>query len=541
VADLSTSELHRRLDADRDLRHLLESRARTHADKTFLRFGQRSLSFAELDSLADRAATAMLERGVGRGDAVALMMRNCVEWLAAWFGAVKLGAVVVPVNVAFRGDGLTHILNDSRAALLLLDADLIPQLDAVTPHLAHLRRVVVRETPGADGNGRETTSEFLAGPSSRPPAVDLRLKDPAAILYTSGTTGPAKGCVLPHGQYIAAAHQMAVNLEYDHTDTLYSCLPLFHINAQNYSVLCAWSAGATLALDATFTASGFWRRLIDTGTTAFNIIGGIPLMLWAQPPSPLDTAHRARVAFGVPVPTELWPRWEQRFGVRVVYAYGMTENGLPTLFPYSHTPAPAALRGSGGRASASAEVAIVDEDDRPVAPGTVGEVVTRPRIGHTMMLEYFNNPGATAAALRNCWFHTGDLGYLDEDGYFFYVDRKKDAMRRRGEMVSSWDVEAAVRKHPAVADCAAYGVPSPLGEEEIMVALVVAAGTELDRPALLAFCRERLAGFQVPRYVRVVEALPRTQTERVEKYRFRAEGITGDTWDALAQAALRSG
>jgi crotonobetaine/carnitine-CoA ligase len=232
----------------------------------------------------------------------------------------------------------------------------------------------------------------------------------------------------------------------------------------------------------------------------------------------------------VPVPLEIWEHWEQRFGVRIVYAYGMTENGLPTLFPYTATPAAPHLRGSGGQASASAEVGIVDEDDMPVAAAEVGEIVTRPKIANTAMLEYFENPAATAAATRNCWFHTGDLGYLDGEGYLFYVDRKKDAMRRRGEMVSSWDVEVAVRKFPGVLDCAAYGVPSELGEDEIMVAVVPAS--DLDPAALHEFCAEQLAAFQVPRYVRQVDALPRTQTERIEKYKLRADGVTADTWDS---------
>jgi crotonobetaine/carnitine-CoA ligase len=236
------------------------------------------------------------------------------------------------------------------------------------------------------------------------------------------------------------------------------------------------------------------------------------------------------------VPLDVWERWEQRFGVRIVYAYGMTENGLPTLFPYSATPAAEHLRGSGGQASASAEVAIVDEDENPAAPGEVGEIVTRPKIANTAMLEYFGNPAATASATRNCWFHTGDLGYLDAEGYLFYVDRKKDAMRRRGEMVSSWDVEAAVRKFPGVLDCAAYGVPSELGEDEIMVAVVPAGAVDgaFDPGALHEFCADQLAPFQVPRYVRRVDALPRTQTERIEQYKLRAAGVTADTWDSRA-------
>jgi crotonobetaine/carnitine-CoA ligase len=240
------------------------------------------------------------------------------------------------------------------------------------------------------------------------------------------------------------------------------------------------------------------------------------------------------VAFGVPVPTDIWPDWEERFGVRIVYAYGMTENGLPTIFPGDATPAAPSLRGSGGQASASADVAIVDEDDGLVGPGVVGEIVTRPKIPWTMMLEYYGNPAATLSAWRNGWFHTGDIGYLDEAGYFFYADRKKDAMRRRGEMISYWDVEAVSAGYPGVREVAAYGVPAQLGEDEIMAALVVDDPGSFSPAGFLKFCADRMAVFQVPRYVRLVSEFPRTQTERVEKYKLRAEGVTADTFDGLA-------
>jgi len=337
--------------------------------------------------------------------------------------------------------------------------------------------------------------------------------------------------VLPHGYYLVAAEQMVQNCEYDEDSVLYSCLPLFHINAQNYTVLCGMAASGKVVLDDRFTASGFWQRLVDCGATAFNFIGGIPLMLWNQPESPLDKQHKARIAFGVPVPKEIWPQWEERFGCRVVYAYGMTENALPALFPLSATPAPGHLRGAGGKASDSAEVAIVDEHDNPLEPGQIGEVVTRPKIPWSMMLEYYKMPEQTKDAFTNCWFHTGDLGYIDEEGYFFYEDRKKDAMRRRGEMISSWQVETVVGKFSGVEECAAVAVPSEVGEDEILVAVVPRKGATISPLDLIEFCEQEMAFFQVPRYFRIVEELPKTQTQRVEKYRIRKEGLTGKCWD----------
>jgi crotonobetaine/carnitine-CoA ligase len=209
----------------------------------------------------------------------------------------------------------------------------------------------------------------------------------------------------------------------------------------------------------------------------------------------------------------------------------MTENALPVLFPLSATPTPEQLWGSGGKASDSAEVAIFDEHDNHVGPGQIGEVVTRPKIPWSMMIEYYKMPEQTKDALRNCWFHTGDLGYIDEEGYFFYVDRRKDAIRRRGEMISSWQVESVVDKFPSVEECAAVPVPSEVGEDEILVAVVPKEGSTISPPDLIEFCEQKMAYFQVPRYVRIVDELPKTQTQRVEKHRVRREGLTGKCWD----------
>jgi crotonobetaine/carnitine-CoA ligase len=324
---------------------------------------------------------------------------------------------------------------------------------------------------------------------------------------------------------------MRWNCEYNEDSVVYTCLPLFHINAQNYTVLCTIAAGGTVVIDDRFTASGFWQRLIDCGATAFNFIGGIPLILWNQPESPLEKQHNVKIAFGVPVPKSIWPQWEERFGCRIVYAYGMTENALPVLFPFSATPAPAHLRGSGGKASDSAKVAIFDKHDKPVEPEQIGEVVTQPKIPGSMMTEYYNMPEQTKDAFRNGWFHTGDLGYLDREGYFFYVDRSKDAIRRRGEMISSWQVESVVGKFENVAECAAVAVPSEVGEDEILVAVVPREGATFLPRELIEFCEREMAFFQVPRYLRIMDQLPKTQTQRVEKYRIREEGLTGECWD----------
>ena len=530
---MSTQKLARKMWEYGSLRGLLELRARELQDKAFLQFKGVTYTYAELDSLANRAANGLLELGIQRGGKVAVMMRNCPEWLGVWFGCAKIGAIICPVNVAFKGDGLAYQLRDSDSTVVIIDDAYVERLEPIKHELGVPKAIAVRRT-GAPFESRDEIlelSRLLDAPAEPPPAIELGPWDPASILYTSGTTGPPKGCVLPHGQYLVAAEQMVWNCEYDKDSVVYTCLPLFHINAQNYTVLCVMAAGGTVVLDERFSASEFWQKLVECGATAFNYVGGIPLILWNQPESQAEKQHNARIAFGVPVPKDIWPRWEERFRCRIVYAYGMTENALPTLFPLSATPAPEHLRGSGGKASDSAEVAIVDEHDNPLGPGQIGEVVTRPKIPWSMMLEYYKMAEQTKDALGNCWFHTGDLGYIDEEGYFFFVDRKKDAIRRRGEMISSWQVESVVGKFPGVEECAAVAVPSEVGEDEILVAVVPKEGSIISPPEMIAFCEQRMAYFQVPRYVKIVSELPKTQTQRVEKHRIRREGLTGECWD----------
>ncbi|MGH9001293.1 MAG: AMP-binding protein [Acidimicrobiia bacterium] len=508
---------------------LLERRAEDHPDRVLLRWEAENYTYGQVEEMANTVANSLLERGVKPGDRVAVMMANSPEWVGVWLGIAKAGAVAVTINTAYLGDGLAYQLQDCGARATVVDEEFAPRLDAIAGEIP-TSQMFVKPQGGELAAGADPLDKLFAGSSARPAIPPLGPQSPCSILYTSGTTGPAKGCLLPHGQYLAAAFLHAANCGYGPETTLYTCLPLFHINAQNYSLLSAMSVGGTLALDAKFTASGFWERLIEVGATAFNFIGFVAQALWNREPSPAEREHRATVAFGAPVPLNIWEAWEERFGCRIVYAYGMTENALPAIFPLADTPAAPEVRGAGGKASPTSDVAIVDDHDFPVPPGTVGEIVTRPKIPWTMMLEYFNRPDATRDAFRNCWFHTGDLGYLDDSGFVFWVDRKKDALRRRGEMVSSWDVEAVVAKFPGVAECAVVGVPSEMSEDDILVAVVPAE--RLDPADLVAFCRERMAAFQVPRYVRFVDSLPRTQTQRVEKYRLRADGATEDTWDA---------
>jgi crotonobetaine/carnitine-CoA ligase len=445
-------------------------------------------------------------------------MGNSADFVLAWWGIVKAGAVEVPVNTAYKGTLLRYVVDHSEAEVVLADPELAAALAAL--ELPRLRHVVVRGQPGFAA---------LREAEDRRPDVELEPWDPAAIMYTSGTTGPSKGVVLPHNYFAnmgaVNADQRAVRSE----DVLYTCLPLFHGNAQLLTFMTGLVAGVPTALGERFSVSGFWPDIHRFGATQFNYIGTI-LTLLLKGEASAEEGHSVRLAWGAGAKAEVWEEFERRFGIEVREAYGMTENGMVL-----YTPAKAPRRGSCGKPIAMADVIVADEHDEEVGPGVVGELLTRPRRPWTMMLGYHRMPDRTIEAFRNLWFHTGDAAYADEDGYVFFVDRLKDAIRRRGENISSFEVEQIANGFPDVVESAAIPVPSEIGEDEVMVC-VVSRGDPAAFPfaEFLDFCREQMPRFMVPRYVRALARLPKTPTERVEKYRLREDGVTADTFDAEA-------
>jgi crotonobetaine/carnitine-CoA ligase len=501
------------------LLELLSLRVAASPHEPALLFGDSRFTWAELDRATDGFSASLAERGIGRGDSVALFMGNHADFVLAWWGIAKAGAVEVPVNTAYKGALLRYVVDDCGARLVLVDPDLATVLSRID--LPNVEHVVVRGSTEFDA--------LLDGRGGRP-RVELEPWDPAAIMYTSGTTGPSKGVVLPHNYFANMGAVNAAQRGVGPEDVLYTCLPLFHGNAQLLTFMTGLVAGVPTAIGERFSVSGFWPDLRRFGATQFNYIGTILTLLLKGEPG-AEEGQSVRLAWGAGAKAETWEAFETRFGIEVREAYGMTENGMVL-----YTPAEAARRGSCGKPIAMADVVVADKHDRPVGPGVVGELLTRPRAPWTMMLGYHRMPDRTADAFRNLWFHTGDAAYADEDGYVYFVDRIKDAIRRRGENISSFEVEQLVNAHPEVVESAAVPVPSELGEDEVLVCLVSRGAPEaFPFDEFAAFCREQMPRFMVPRYVRVVDRLPKTPTERVEKYRLREEGVTVDTWDAEAR------
>jgi crotonobetaine/carnitine-CoA ligase len=491
---------------------LLATRARSHPDAPFLRFREGEWTFAAADVAATELAHGLADAGVKRGDVVASLLPNCPEAALLAFGVTRLGAVHAPINTAFRGPGLAHMLNVTEAEVLVVDNRLAEAVDAVADRL---ERPPMMVPPAAlHGGGREP----IGSPNA--PA------DLAMLMFTSGTTGRSKACMLSHRYAIRQAELLIEHYELRSDDVLYSPYPLFHVDALVLTVTAALVLGTTAAIGARFSVSGFWDEVRDFRATVFDFMGATLTMLHKQPPAPGDRDNPVRLAWGVPVP-EWAPEFERRFGLRVVELYGSTDVGIPVYQPLGEPR----VAGSCGRAVDAYEVRLVDDDGAEVPAGALGEIAVRAREPGLINDGYYGMPEETAATWRDGWFMTGDLATRDADGNIFFVDRRKETIRRRGENISAFEVEEVVLSHPDVLDAAAYGVPSELSEEEVMVAVVARPGHTLDVGDLIAHCATHMAAHMVPRYVDVLDELPRTPTEKVEKYRLVERGVTAATYD----------
>lgn len=496
--------------------------------------GERT-SAAELDGLASRVAGGFAALGPAPGEHVCLMMRASVAALGTWFGLARAGLVEVPLNTASRGPLLAHLLEHARARVVVTDAEFLSLvLDACPAAVTH---VVVHgagepaSDPGRAGRALlDWDALASAGPLVEPPAVDP--DDPTVVLYTSGTTGPPKGVVLSHRANLALAAHTVELMGYTGADRLYSVFPLFHSNARFTSVLPAVQVGAGLVLHSRFSAGGFWDTCRAERITAFNFQGAMLTLLHNRPRRADDADNPVRVGFGAPCPPEITEDFQRRFGVALTEVYGSTEVSIVAQSrPDERRP------GAAGRESPLYHARVVDERGEPVPAGVAGEIVARPKRPGLMFSGYHDMPAETVRAWRDLWFHTGDRGRMDDDGYLYFLDRLSDSIRRRGENISSWEIERVLSTHPRVEAVAAYGVPSALTEDEVMVAVVPVAGAALHPAEVVEHCRGTVTGFALPRYVRIMDALPLTPSQRTEKYRLRADGVTADTWDREAARA----
>ncbi len=511
---------------ERTLGRLLQDRASRHPERTVLVTEDDSVTYGELAERVSRLAGGLVALGVSRGDTVVVMLPNGVDFVATWFAASRIGAVQVSVNTAYRGLLLEHAVKTSGASVAVVAEEHRGLVVLDQGPFAAVRDLVVPGRLDRPSDDPRVLALADLEQQGTAPLADVHPTEPAAIVFSSGTTGPSKGILLSHHYFWFHADQAARRGQVRADERFYTCLPLFHANAQVLSVTAAILTGTTVVLDRRFSASGFWARLRETDATRFNYIGGMIPILMKQPASEADRAHLVRQGIGAAAPADQFEDFEERFGVTLVEAYGQTENCVALANAVGDRRI-----GSVGKPICGFDVDVVDDDDLPVGTDVVGELVFRPQSPHIMMSGYHGMPEAMVGATRNLWFHTGDYVRRDVDGYYYFVDRKKDAIRRRGENISAYEVELVVASHPGVLESAAIAVPSEVGEDEVMVVVVARPGMEVDPLDLVRHCEDRMPYFAVPRFVDVRGELPKTPTHRVEKYRLREDGVTPTTWD----------
>jgi carnitine-CoA ligase len=509
---------------DRTLPAMLQRQASHHGDRALFKCGGTSWRFDEAPDIAARFAGTLAAADIRPGDRIAIMCSNRPEFLESYLGCAWLGAIAVPINIAARGPQLRHILSNSGARLLVIEADLLEALRHVDLNGVALERIWLI------GDGTPTSFDRIAvsgvPPRGNPlPAPAIDPGQTVAILYTSGTTGPSKGVCCPQAQYFWWGYHGIRNLGLREADVLCTTLPLFHTNALG-TFHQALLTGATLVAETRFSASRFWQTLIGHRATITYVLGAMVPILLSREPSPDERKHSVRLALAPGVPAQLLTAFEQRTGIRLIDGYGSTETNF-VIGGMLAEPRP----GTMGKVCGGFDARVIGQNGKDAKDGEPGELVLRSHEPLAFATGYFALPDKTAEAFRGGWFHTGDRAVREADGYYRFVDRLKDAIRRRGENVSSFEVEQVLLSHPDVGQAAVFPVPSELAEDEVMAAIVRRQGSPLTERALCEFCGPRLAKFAVPRFIEFVDELPVTENGKVQKFKLRDRGVTARTWD----------
>ncbi|HZI18851.1 MAG TPA: long-chain fatty acid--CoA ligase [Pyrinomonadaceae bacterium] len=499
----------------KNLRGLLEERAAASPEKVFLvnEADGREYTYRAFDRAVDRTARLLASLGVSKGDAVSLLLPNGAEYVVAYFACFKLGALAGPVNSLLKPEELSFVVSDSGAKALLYGSEFAEQVAQVRAAASALAHAVAfdyepRDTAEFDGPHDGTGVDPWR-------ATEIVPEDEAVIIYTSGTTGRPKGCLLTHANLVANARQIVEWLNFTADDRLLTVMPLFHMNAVTVTTASALYAGGSTIVAPRFSAKRFWQTVAEGGATSFGSVATMLSMLLARypegVPEGLDVSRlRFAMCGSAPVPAEVLRRFERTFGCLVVEGYGLSESTCRSTF---NPPDERRRPGSCGLPIGN-EMRVVDEEDRELPDGEQGEIVLR---GENVFKGYFRNEEATRRAFRGGWFHTGDVGYRDREGFFYIVDRKSDMIIRGGENIYPREIDELLYRHPAVAEAAAFGVPDELYGEEVAACVVIKAGAAASGEEVAAYCREHLADYKCPKVVHVVERLPKGPTGKVLK------------------------
>ncbi|GAA5153445.1 ATP-dependent acyl-CoA ligase [Pseudonocardia eucalypti] len=490
-------------------------------DAVFLDFGGDLTSYGQLYRRAMRLANGLRAHGVAPGDRVVTLMDNHVDAVAAWFGINAAGAISVPVNTAYKGEFLRHQIDDAGPRLVIAEPDYAGRVEDVAGDLRERPPVFLRD---ATLGGLYVDDD--RDPGRQPDPGDLTM-----LIYTAGTTGPSKGCMISHNYACNLARQSNDLATRRPGETVWTPQPLFHLNATATGVLTSALLNSAISVFPRFSVSRFWGDVERSGARMVSLLGSAISLIALAPETPetLRCRGQLRIAYGAPFPGEMARIWRERFGVERAGApgYGLSEASMIVTAPLRPDPVPDA----SGKRNEDFDVRIVDDRDEELPPGEVGEIICRPLRPHVMFSGYWKRPEATLGILRNLWLHTGDLGKFDADGNFYFVDRKKDYLRRRGENISSYELEATFLRHPDLVEVAVHAVPSEVSEDDVKVTAVRTPGSALSERELCLWAVERVPYFAVPRYVEFREQLPKNPVGRVLKYQLREDGRTAGTWD----------
>jgi crotonobetaine/carnitine-CoA ligase len=529
VANLKSVIKNKEISEDMSWAELLEEKASKHRDNIFLLFEDKQFTYGRMDENANRIANFLKSFGGTRGKGVAIMMGNSPQFLDVFFGSQKLGMYSIPINTSLRGDSLQYILNHSDAELLVLDEEFLDVFNKIADRAQNIKTVIVNRSVPPSKSALPKGIIDLAKAyslSAQKPFGTHDKDDVCFILYTSGTTGLPKGVVYRYGKSTVKLLSVPSYAFYKKSDVFYTCLPLFHGNALFVTVTQCMHQGAKVAIAKKFSASRFWDDIRKYDVTAFNTIGAMIPILMKQPQKSNDRDNKARFTLSSACPVDEWEKFEKRFGIKIYESYGAVDGGGKTIWNLGNAPV-----GSIGKPSPNTKYRLVDKDGNDVPDGTPGQLIFESR-GKKKSVEYFKNEKASNEKLRNGWIYTGDLVKRDSKGYLYFVGRNAEFMRIKGENVSAYEVEHTIQKHPSVLEAAVYAVPSELAEDEIMTCVSVVSGHQLNESELIAFLKEDLPKFAVPRFVKIVKEFPKTETQRIKKKELEKIGIVPGTYDA---------
>ena len=524
---------------------VLKNQADSIPDKDFLQFSyEKALTFSQVNKQANKIADSLKKLGINKTDKVSVYMPNSLEICLAWFGILKNGSVMVPINTAYVMDFLQYIIESSDSKIIIIAEEYLERLANIQDRIPKIEKVIVWTRDKKDGfesNGYNKTeavswNKFLSDGSEVEPSVEVTHLDHARLMYTSGTTGKSKGVVRPCAADYSSAQNYSSIMDLTNDDTVFTCLPLFHSNAMVMGVYPAMISGCKVVVEEKYSASKFWKWMKDFEITKFNLVGVMSYFMWNAPVVPEEKEHKVKLVLGSPAPHDIIEEFMERFNILFTEGYGLTEVGQCT---FTRPNEPFRV-GSCGKESPGYEIKIVNpETDEELPRNTPGELVLRPRIPNICLHYYYKMPEKTVSDFRNLWFHTGDLCRMDEDGYIFFMDRVKDYIRRRGENISSFEVENLISTHSNIEESAAIAVKldeqGRHSEDELMIVIVLKEGLTLMPEELIEYLKPIMPKFMIPRFVRFRDSLPKTPTNRVQKVKLREEGITKDTWDSLKQ------